>query len=290
MKTCISLYSYWNLVKEHKMNHYEVMDEISRLGCDAVEFQIFDASVPEGKTMADYIRDLHAYAVKLGLDVPMLTMQANLYGPKAEEDFNRLCGLLDVASECGIRFLRFDVTYSFLGTEPCRSYKAIIQSVAPHIRRLADYAEEKGVTVCSENHGRIMQDSYRMEELFFAVNHRNYKLLCDIGNFGGADENSAVAVSKLLPHICFVHAKDSILRDGMMYDPGRGFGRSRGGEYRRSTIFGHGNVPTYQILRAIGTSGYDGYVSLEFEGIEEPKMAVEISMENLKRMLADIGK
>ena len=76
----------------------------------------------------------------------------------------------------------------------------------------------------------------------------------------------------------------------MMYDPGRGFGRSRGGEYRRSTIFGHGNVPTYQILRAIGTSGYDGYVSLEFEGIEEPKMAVEISMENLKRMLADIGK
>ncbi len=76
----------------------------------------------------------------------------------------------------------------------------------------------------------------------------------------------------------------------MTYDPGKGFYRTRGGNFIRSTIFGHGNFPTYQILWAIKKSGYDGYVSLEFEGIEEPKMAVEISIENMKRMLADLEK
>jgi sugar phosphate isomerase/epimerase len=162
--------------------------------------------------------------------------------------------------------------------------------VVPHIRRLADYAGERGVKICSENHGRIMQDSDRMEELFYQVDHENYGLLCDMGNFGVADENYVRAVSRLLPQVCFVHAKDAFHRSGMMYDPGKGFRRTRGGDFRRATIFGHGDVPTYQILYAIKKSGYDGYVSIEFEGIEDPLMAVEISADNLKRMVADLER
>lgn len=186
--------------------------------------------------------------------------------------------------------MRFDIAYKFIGDEPSKSPKKVIEIAAPYVRRLADYAKEKGVKVCSENHGRIMQDSYRVEELMYQVDHENYGLLCDIGNFGGAYEDCATAVSKLLPHICFVHAKDSFIKSGMTYDPGKGYNRTRGGNFRRSTIFGHGNVPTYQILTAIKKSGYDGYVSLEFEGIEETMMAVEISAENLKRMIEDLNK
>ena len=32
MKSCISLYSYWNLVIAKKMNHYQVIDTIKALG------------------------------------------------------------------------------------------------------------------------------------------------------------------------------------------------------------------------------------------------------------------
>ena len=35
-------------------------------------------------------------------------------------------------------------------------------------------------------------------------------------------------------------------------------------------------------------SGYKGYYSLEFEGIEDNLMAIEISVENLHRMLREI--
>ena len=121
--------------------------------------------------------------------------------------------------------------------------------------------------------------------LFDAVNHPNYRWLCDIGNFGGVDEDCATAVSKLLPFLTHVHAKDSFRRSGMMPNPGRGWNRTRGGNYRRPTICGHGDVPVQQILENIAATGYDGYVSLEFEGIEDVLTAVEISVENLKRML-----
>lgn len=290
MKACISLYSYWKLVKVGKMTHYDALDEMKRIGAEAVELQVFSASVPEGKSISDYIRDLHAYAVKIGLEVPMLTMCANLYGPTADNDLAFLCELTDILPECGVGFLRSDVTYSFLGNEPCRSYKTIIRSVTPYIRKLADYAEKKGVVLCTENHGLIMQDSGRLEELFSAVNHENFRFLCDMGNFTDADEDCAAAVSALLPHICYVHAKDFFLRSGMAYNPGTGFSRTRGGNYTRATIFGHGDVPTYQILRALRSFGYDGYVSLEFEGIEDPIMANEIGLANLCRMIGDLEK
>ena len=115
MKACISLYSYWKLVKVGKMTHYDALDEMKRIGAEAVELQVFSASVPKGKSISDYIRDLHAYAVKIGLEVPMLTMCANLYGPTADNDLAFLCELTDILSECGVGFLRSDVTYSFWG-------------------------------------------------------------------------------------------------------------------------------------------------------------------------------
>ncbi len=290
MKTCISLYSFWQAIRTGRITHYDAIDKTLELGMDAVELQLFEEGVPEGDTFAEYARALVDYAHIKGLDVPIFTVQSNLYCKNPVEELTRLMSMVDLASECCIPMMRFDVTYSFLGDEAAKTPKRVIEAVTPLIRRLADYAKTKGVKVCSENHGRLMQDSYRMEELFYQVDHENYGLLCDIGNFGAADEDCDRAVSRLLPHICFVHAKDAFLRSGMMYNPGRGFNRTRGGDYRRATIFGHGNVPTYQILLAISKSGYDGYVSLEFEGIEETLMAVEVSAENLKRMLEDIER
>ena len=107
-------------------------------------------------------------------------------------------------------------------------------------------------------------------------------------NFAGADEQCEVAVSKLIQHTCYVHAKDGFKKSGMAYNPGRGWKLSRGGYYRRATIFGHGDVPTFQILKALKAWGYDGWVSIEFEGMEDNLMALEIGLENLKRMIKDM--
>ena len=127
-----------------------------------------------------------------------------------------------------------------------------------------------------------------MEELLFEVGHPNYKLLCDIGNFVCADEDFATACGRLFPMAAHVHAKDMFCRSGDRYAPGEGWIELRSGNYVRPTVLGHGDVPVYQILRALKKSGYDGFVSIEFEGMEDNLDALRISADNLKRMLADI--
>ena len=288
MKSCISTYSFHQLYATG-FTRFDAIDKTKEFGCEGVELFLLPYDAPEGSTLREYALRLTEHAHKVGLEVPIYTTGADLFVREPEREIEQLKKHIDIAAECGIPLLRHDIANCFYpGFEGTKTYHSVIEYIAPLIRDITTYAKSKGVKTCSENHGRLMQDSNRIEELFNAVKHPNYGLLCDIGNFGGVDENCAVAVSKLLEMIVHVHAKDAILKSGMSYNPGRGFNRTRGGNYRRATIFGHGDVPAFQILSAIKASGYDGYVSLEFEGIEDTMMAVSISIENLQRMIKDI--
>lgn len=290
MKTCISTYSYDALLRSGNFSHTDAIDHVKSLGIDAVELQLDAKRPPVGETFASYAARLADYAREQGLEVPILTVTANFHCEEPERELERLSGCVDVAAACGIDLLRHDATYRYLDTDPIKTPARVIEQVAPYIRRLAAYAEAHGVRTCTENHGRLLQDSDRMLALIDAVGHPNFSWLCDIGNFGAVDEDCSTAVSRLLPSLCFVHAKDCFVRSGMLYHPGRGFVATRGGNFRRATILGHGDVPVYQILRAIALSGYDGYVSIEHEGMEDNLMALEIGAENLQRMLSDLAR
>ncbi|MBQ9413892.1 MAG: sugar phosphate isomerase/epimerase [Clostridia bacterium] len=289
MKSCVSTYSYsplyWN---GSGFTRFDAIDKTKELGCNGVEF-VLDDEAPDGYTPRDYALALKSHADDVGLTVPIYTTGADFFCADPEREAERLCKHIDIAAECGIPLLRHDVAKQYYdGYDGVKTFHFVLDKVAPIISQVADYAKERGVMTCSENHGRLMQDSNRMVELFTAVNNKNYGFLCDIGNFGGVDEDCSTAVSRLLDLIVYVHAKDCFTRSGMMYDPGRGYNRSRAGNYRRPTIFGQGTVPTFQILSAIKQSGYDGFVSLEFEGMEPTMLGIEIGVENLQRMIKDI--
>ena len=289
MKTCISTYSFSGVTYNGKMTYPEVLEKTKALGCSGVEFVVNDTA-PDGSDLAEFWLKLAEQAKKLELEVPIYTTGANFFQKDPEKEVERVKKHVDLAAACGIKLMRHDVMASFYeGYEGPKTFAAVLPVVAPAIREVAEYAASKGVMTCSENHGRIVQDSERMLAVFAAVNHPNYRYLCDIGNFGGVDEDCAIAVSKLLPLIEHVHVKDAFWRSGMLPNPGRGWNKTRAGNYRRATIFGQGDVPTYQCVRTILESGYKGYFSLEFEGIEDTLLAIEISMENLHRMLKELG-
>ncbi len=288
MKSCISTYSYHRLYVDGGFTRFDAIDKTKELGCEGVEL-VLDDTTPDGSTPREHALALTSYAHEKGLEVPIYTTGANFFVADPESEVERVCKHIDIASECGIPLLRHDICWGFPeGYDGVKTYRHAIEAVAPYISKTASYAASKGVKTCSENHGRLMQDSDRMLELFNAVNNQNYGFLCDIGNFGGVDEDCYTSVSKLLELIVHVHAKDCFTRSGMSYNPGRGYNLSRGGNYRRATIFGHGDVPAYQILNAIRASGYDGFVSLEFEGLETVMDGVTIGTENLQRMIRDI--
>ena len=56
----------------------------------------------------------------------------------------------------------------------------------------------------------------------------------------------------------------------------------------RGTILGHGVVPVAQCLGILKRAGYDGIVSVEFEGLEPVMEAVEMSAQNLKDAIASL--
>lgn len=289
MKTCISTYSFWQAFQSGKVTYRDMLEKSKELGCSGIEFVVNDVA-PDGKTdLAEFWLKLADEARKLELEIPIYTTGANFFLEDTDAEIARIKRHVDLAAACGIKLMRHDIAYDFYeGYDGLRTFDAILPVAAPAIREVAEYAMQKGVTTCSENHGRLVQDSDRMLAVFAAVGHPNYRYLCDIGNFGGVDEDCAVAVSKLLPLVCHVHVKDAFWRSGMKPDPGRGWGRTRAGHYRRATILGQGDVPVQQCIRIIHESGYRGYYSLEFEGIEDNLMAIEISMENLHRILREI--
>jgi sugar phosphate isomerase/epimerase len=138
----------------------------------------------------------------------------------------------------------------------------------------------------SENHGHFYQDSERCEALMKAVNHPNYGALVDIGNFLCADDDPVRAVTRMAPYAFHVHAKDFHIKP-LDADPGQGWFRSRGGTCLRGSIVGHGNVDVPGCLKALREGGYDGFVSIEFEGMEDNKLALEIGLANLRRYLGE---
>ena len=285
MKTSVSSYSYHKLLRSGEMDLFQVMDKTKEIGFDAIE--LIDFAAPEGKTVPAFAAELRNYAEKIGLAISSYTIGANFLQEDVAAEVTRIKGQVDIAAILGVKVMRHDIFSSYPDSyQGIRTFDAVLPLIAPAIREVAEYAASKGIITMSENHGYIAQDADRLLRLYTAVNCPNYRYLCDIGNFICADEDCAVSVGKMTELISHVHVKDFFIRSGMEPDPGRGWFRTRAGNYIRGTVFGQGNIPTFQCLRVIKKSGYDGYLSLEFEGMEEPLQSIEIGYENLKRYIA----
>ena len=121
------------------------------------------------------------------------------------------------------------------------------------------------------------------------VREGNQYLLVDMGNFLCVDEDPAAAVGRTAPYAFHVHAKDFLRKAAEQPDPGEGFFLTRGGARLRGTVLGHGVVPVKSCLAALRAAGYDGTVSLEFEGAEEVDYALRAGLAYLRRLLAELG-
>jgi len=285
MKTCVSTYSFSQWMSKNNKTLFDAIDKTRELGFDAIEFCIGD-DLEGGRDTIVKLRDRCA---EIGLPIASYTTGANFLVADPKAEVERMKENVDRAALLGAPCLRHDICWSFYeGYNGVKTFEAALGIMAPYIRELTEYAAQKGVKTMSENHGYFAQDADRINALINAVNHPNYGWLCDMGNFCCADEDSVTSVSKLAPLAMHVHAKDMFLRSGSGPNPGRGWGKTRGGNYFRGTIFGHGNTPTFQCLSILHNAGYNGYVSLEFEGIEDNIPALEIGLENMRNYLAII--
>ena len=268
MKLGVSSYSFSKYMKATGANYFEICDIAKRIGFDGIEFIDLSLDVQPADSEIELAKAIRAHCESIGLEIVAYTISADFL--KGAEEVERVKAKVDVAAALGVRTLRHDATWN--RETPWRE---AIAKIADGIREVTVYAEEKGVRTCTENHGFVLQDAERIETLIQTVNHPNYGWLVDIGNFLCADEPSEHAVPIAAPYAFHVHVKDFI-RKGMYDDnPGDGWIVTRNGNYIRGTIAGHGVVPVKHCLKLIHDSGYDGYVSYEFEGMEDNMTALE---------------
>jgi sugar phosphate isomerase/epimerase len=123
--------------------------------------------------------------------------------------------------------------------------------------------------------------------LVHAVNRDNFKTTIDIGNFMCVDEDSVAAVKRNIGYASMVHLKDFYLRPSYR-NPGEGWFRTASGNYLRGAIFGQGDIDVWEVLRVIKHSGYDGYVSIEFEGMEDCLVGAKSGMDNALRIWNEV--
>ena len=283
MKIGVSSYSFDSYIEQTKCDYFKICDLAKEMGYDGIEFINLDWRGLSDNPMRT-AGELKEYCKKIGLEIIAYTVGANFLSDDMEKEMSRIKSCVDVAAELGAPLMRHDVVYA-LKKEPLYNYRTAIQEIAPRIREITEYAKTKGVRTCTENHGYIFQAPERVEELILAVNHENYGWLCDMGNFLCADAEPAKSVAIAAPYAVHVHAKDFLVKSGTDIKP-VGFGiTTNAGSYLRGTVIGHGNVPVASCINALKKAGYDGYVSVEFEGPEDTLGALKNGLEYLKALL-----
>ena len=196
MKIGVSSYSFQTLLKRG-MTYFEACQHARDMGYDGIEFIDLDLAFAPGEDNVESLaKHLRAHCEALDLDIPAYTVAADFLngrGGAPEDEPARVCRCADIAAMLGAKVLRHD---AFWRLGELRDWREGVARVVPGIRQVADYAQSLGIRTCTENHGRIMQDSDRVEYLMRVVDHPNYGWLVDMGNFLCADEEPRHAVGR----------------------------------------------------------------------------------------------
>lgn len=296
MKIGVSTYSFHEYIG--KLGLLGCLDKIKEFGGEAVDFIPFLSNtevkyggfIPEkGDGTFKFAEQLKAHMDEIGLEAGCYCLSCSMHAADIEDEIKKICAHIDVAQVLGCKVFRIDVSTGFPAEVKIgRDYDSFIKIAVEPIRRIADYAQSLGIKLCTENHGKFSQDAERIEKLITAVNHPNFMVLVDIGNFLSADGDPGKSVGLLAQYAVHSHAKDFFIRSGALEDPGEGWGFTRGGNYIRGTVIGHGVVPVKTCLKLLKNAGYDGILAIEFEGKEDPLYGIRVGIDNLKRFLSQI--
>jgi len=285
MKIGVSSYSFSQYLSSGKMTVKDTITKAAEMGFDAIEFTGLDA--PEGITKEDFARELKEYANEKNIEISAYVVGANLLCDTVEEERKAVEAVkseIDIASILGVKLFRHDVLFKLPRHV---SFNEAMIRTAPLVREIAEYGKKHKITTMIENHGYAFQDADRVEKLYNAVNHKNFSLLIDIGNFMCADEDTYISVSRLANLASHVHAKDFVKIAFDSDASKENTFRSRGCNYLRGTAVGYGDAKTLQCIEILKSAGYDGYVDIEFEGPEDCIEELQKGLSVLKKICTD---
>lgn len=280
IKLGIATYSYWHF-KTEKVPIETVIDKTAELGVEGLDILHRQMDLPEREPLTaahrSYLQKLKNHAFHNGVDLVCLSIHQNFVSPNAEarqKEIEHTHKCIEIAYELGVPCIRlnsgrwntiksFDDLMKARGIEPILpghteddGFKWCIECIEKCIPK----AEQCGVVLALENHWGLSRTPEGQLRIVNAVPSPWLGALMDTGNFL---EDPYDKLTMIAPRTVYAQAKTY-------------YG---GGEWY--TL----NLDYHRIARILSDAGYTGYVSLEFEGKEDPNIAVPKSIQLLRKTI-----
>jgi len=289
MKIGLTSYSMHNYIMSGDMQITGVMRFAKENGAAHMElvpfgFHLYDES--SGTWNDALLEEILQTSAQLQLPISNYAVLADVLKPslaEREAEIERLKRHIDTAAKLHLSYMRHDVS-SFrrpLESNTPAAFEEAFPLCVDSCRRLSEYAAQFGITTLIENHGFFVNGADRCIRIIERVHRDNFGMLLDTGNFACVDEDCTVAIQKCAPYARMVHLKDFYIRPrqrladiGGLFrcDSGNWFSSNSGQYMLRGAILAQGDLDVQASIQILQDSGYQGYVSVEFEGMEDGKI------------------
>jgi len=265
-----STYSFYRFGEESNPTVDRCIDRAAEMGFDGVEI----LQLQMHRTDNAYLQSLKRQAFRLGLDLCGLAAHQSFLSPDADErrqNVGKTIESIELAYAMGIPTVRvntgrwgtsasFDELMANRGVEPPLDGYADDDGfpwVIDSLEKCLPAAERCGVVLGLENHWGLARTAEGLLRIVEAVDSPWLAVTMDTGNFL---EDIYEQLEAVAPRATLVHAK-TYYGGGDWYELDLDYGR---------------------IAAILRRCGYRGYVSLEFEGKEDPATAVPKSLAMLR--------
>ena len=269
-KFAIATYSYWHF-REPKISVQEVIDHAAELGADGVDV----LHVQMDNETPEYLRFLRERAENKGVELICLSIHQDFVDPDKEvrdRNIDHTIHCIELAKELGISYIRlnsgrWNTTSSFDQLMADRGIEPILPGFTEDdgfdwcigsIKECLPAAEKAGVVLALENHWGLTRTPEGLLRIVNAIDSPWLGALMDTGNFL---EDPYDKLEQIAAQTVFVQAKTY-------------YG---GGEWYTLDL----DYP--RIAQILEKNDYQGYISLEFEGKEDPNTGVPKSLRSLRK-------
>jgi sugar phosphate isomerase/epimerase len=206
-----------------------------------------------------YLMHLKELTFRLGLDISGTAIGNNFCvppGPKRDEQLQLTRTWIDHAATMGAPVIRI-----FAGTvAKGQSEPEALDLCVAGINQSLEYAAEKGVFLALENHGGITSTAEQLLAIVKRVDSPWFGVNLDSGNFQTPDPYGDLA--KIAPYAVNAQLKTEIAPNGKKQE-----------------------ADLARIVGILRDAGYRGYIVLEYEAAEDPKIAVPRHIETLRKII-----
>lgn len=281
MKLSISMWSVVSAVRQGRMDlpgFIEFAAQQQQNGAQGVELLDYfwrdrDAEIP--KVMRQ-IGDA-------GLELAVYSIGNDFFQPERGAWEKQLADVrtgVEVADRLGVRTLRV-----FSGNaKPGYAFEDGLAWIVEGLAASAEHAQRYHVTLALENHGLMAGRSDQVQQVIAAVGSPALRANIDTGNFLLVGQNPTDAAQELAPLAALVHLKD--FRRARP-DETEHIYKALDGTPFTGAVVGQGQVDLPAIVKLLDAAGYGGWLSLEYEGGDDPLVVgVPQSLQAAQHLLA----